>query len=165
MAKGQKLKRERWRHFRLYITCTVLLLCACAVLLGGCSRFRPPAGVKAQTVTLLTTGYCKCGQCCGWRRNWLLRPVYNYGSMKGNPKKVGQTASGIQARVGTIAADTRFYPFGTVMYIEGYGYGKVEDRGGAIKGQHVDLFFRTHQQALEWGRKTREVKVWSPPKP
>lgn len=51
------------------------------------------------------------------------------------------------------------------MYIEGYGYGRVEDRGGAIKGQHVDLFFRTHQQALEWGRQTLKVKVWFPPKP
>jgi 3D (Asp-Asp-Asp) domain-containing protein len=82
--------------------------------------------------------------------------------MKGKPKRIGQTASGVQAGRGTIAADTRLYPFGTIMYIEGYGYGKVEDRGGAIKGQHVDLFFRTHQEALEWGRKTLEVKVWYP---
>ncbi len=35
---------------------------------------------------------------------------------------------------GTIAADTDHYPFGTRMYIPGYGWGKVEDRGGAIKG-------------------------------
>jgi len=113
-------------------------------------------------VTLMTTGYCKCGTCCGWKRNWLLRPVYSYGPLKGKPKKVGMTASGTKARRGTIAADTRIYPFGTVIYIEGYGYGKVEDRGGGIKGQHVDLFFRTHDQALEWGRKTLEVKVWFP---
>jgi len=138
------------------------LIVTCTVLLGGCTRFRPPAGVKPQTVTLMTTGYCSCGSCCGWKRNWLLRPVYSYGPMKGKPKKVGQTASGTQARRGTIAADTRLYPFGTVMYIEGYGYGKVEDRGGAIKGQHVDLFFRTHGQALEWGRKPVAVKVWFP---
>jgi 3D (Asp-Asp-Asp) domain-containing protein len=84
--------------------------------------------------------------------------------LKGKPKKVGITASGTKAKRGTIAADTRYYPFGTVMYIEGYGYGKVEDRGGGIKGQHVDLFFRTHQQALEWGRKTVKVKVWLPKK-
>ncbi len=156
--------RLRHKQGGLRLPTAVLLLVACTVLLCGCTRFRPPAGVKPQTVTLMTTGYCKCGKCCGWERNWLLRPVYNYGPMKGKPKKIGQTASGILARRGTIAADTRIYPFGTVMYIEGYGYGKVEDRGGAIKGQHIDLFFRTHDDALVWGRKTVTVKVWLPPK-
>jgi len=155
----------RLRHKRAgWGLSVVALLMAGTVLLGGCARFRPPTGVKPQTVTLLTTGYCKCGKCCGWKRNWLLRPVYSYGPMKGKPKKIGQTASGTQAGRGTIAADTRIYPFGTVMYIEGYGYGRVEDRGGGIKGQHVDLFFRTHDQAQDWGRQTLQVKVWFPPK-
>ena len=36
---------------------------------------------------------------------------------------------GRRARLGTIAADTRRYPFGTIMYVPGYGYGRVEDRG------------------------------------
>lgn len=132
-----------------------------AVLLSyGCAPVRPPRGVKPQTITLMTTAYCPCGKCCGWKRNWRFQPVYNYGPMKGQPKKVGQTASGSMARPGTIAADTRLFPFGTIMYIEGYGYGRVEDRGGAIKGHHIDLFFRRHQQALEWGRQEKRVKVW-----
>ena len=152
----------RLRYLNRFSAGATLLLVACMLMQAGCSRFRPPAGVSPRTVTLMTTGYCKCGTCCGWKRNWLLRPVYSYGSMKGKRKKVGITASGTKARRGTIAADTRVYPLGTVMYIEGYGYGKVEDRGGGIKGQHVDLFFRTHDQALEWGRKTLEVKVWFP---
>ena len=42
-------------------------------------------------------------------------------------------ASGKMAKVGTIAADTSVYPFGTIMYIPGYGYGEVQDVGGAIK--------------------------------
>ena len=37
-------------------------------------------------------------------------------------------------RDGTIAADTEYYPFGTRMYVPGYGGGLVEDRGGAIQG-------------------------------
>lgn len=80
----------------------------------------------------------------------------------GKPKKVGQTASGKQAKVGTIAADTSKYPFGTIMHVPGYGYGRVEDRGSVIKGEHVDLFFKSHKQALQWGRQTRQVKVWLP---
>ena len=35
---------------------------------------------------------------------------------------------------GTIAADTKYYPFSTRMEIPGYGQGVVEDRGGPIKG-------------------------------
>ena len=63
-------------------------------------------------------------------------------------------------RPGTIAADTKYYPFGTVMYVEGYGKGVVEDRGSAIKGQdRIDLFFRSHRKALKWGRKKIMVKI------
>ena len=73
------------------------------------------------------------------------------------------TASGAMAEKGTIAADTRFYPFGTVMDIPGYGMGRVEDAGSAIKGSaRLDLFFDSHKEALAWGRKTVRVKVWRP---
>ena len=59
---------------------------------------------------------------------------------------------------GTIAADTRYYPFGTRMYVPGYGWGVVEDRGGAIKGPtRIDLYYSSHEDALEWGR--RKVRV------
>jgi hypothetical protein len=61
---------------------------------------------------------------------------------------------------GTIAADTDYYPFGTLMYVPGYGKGVVEDRGSAIKGANrVDIFYRTHRRALKWGRQRRTVKI------
>jgi len=61
-------------------------------------------------------------------------------------------------RDGTIAADTRYYRFGTRMYVTGYGWGVVEDRGSAIKGaKRLDLYFNSHGKALVWGR--RRVKV------
>ncbi len=61
---------------------------------------------------------------------------------------------------GTIAADTTYYPFGTRMYIPGYGWGTVEDRGSAIKGAlRIDLYFRSHTDALQWGRKKLNVKI------
>ncbi len=63
-------------------------------------------------------------------------------------------------RDGTIAADTKYYSFGTRVYIPGYGYGIVEDRGSAIKGKkRFDVFFRSHQKALEWGRKKVHVRI------
>lgn len=131
------------------------------VLLAGCSTV--PRG-PSRTVWIETTGYCDCGTCCGWTRSWIppFRPVYSSGPLKGQPKKVGMTASGTKARKGTIAADTRCYPFGTVMRIPGYGMGRVEDRGGAINGPaRIDLFFKSHKEALQWGRKRLRVTVWS----
>lgn len=116
----------------------------------------PPSAVRAMTVT----AYCECKQCCGWKRTWYGKPVHAYGANKGKRKHVGVTASGTNAKVGTLAADTSRYPFGTMMYVPGYGYGRVEDRGSAIKGDHIDLFFKTHKEALEWGRQQRQVRVW-----
>lgn len=62
------------------------------------------------------------------------------------------------AKDGTLAADTRYNPFGTRMFIPGYGWGVVEDRGGAIKGsRRLDLYYSSHNDALKWGR--RKVAV------
>ncbi len=64
---------------------------------------------------------------------------------------------------GTIAADTKYYPFGTRMYIPGYGWGVVEDRGGAIKGiDRIDLYFDSHSDALQWGRRKVYVTIEKP---
>lgn len=64
---------------------------------------------------------------------------------------------------GTIAADTKYYPFGTRMYVPGYGWGVVEDRGGAIKGpSRIDLYFDSHSDALTWGRKKLRVTIEYP---
>jgi hypothetical protein len=61
---------------------------------------------------------------------------------------------------GTIAADTRYYPFGTRMYVPGWGWGMVADRGSAIKGpDRIDLYFESHQEALDWGRRRLQVEV------
>lgn len=64
---------------------------------------------------------------------------------------------------GTIAADTKYYPFGTRMHVPGYGWGVVRDRGGAIKGPNrIDLFFHSHNDALKWGRKKVMVTIEPP---
>jgi 3D (Asp-Asp-Asp) domain-containing protein len=132
-----------------------LALAATVLAAGGC-RIRPPRGAQPVERTLLTTGYCKCGECCGWRRTWYGKPVYSGGALK-----VGITASGSRATRGTLAADPKT-PFGTIIYVPGYGYGRVEDRGSGIVGDHIDLYFHTHRQAKQWGRKRLRVKIWYP---
>ncbi len=139
----------------LFFTIAIALI-VCTGCRGNGPSSRAPSAVRNMTVT----AYCDCQKCCGWKRTWYGKPVHAYGAQKGERKRVGVTASGTDAKVGTLAADTSRYPFGTMMYIPGYGYGRVEDRGGAIKGDHIDLFFKTHKEALEWGRQQRQVRVW-----
>jgi 3D (Asp-Asp-Asp) domain-containing protein len=62
-----------------------------------------------------------------------------------------------------VAADRALMPFGTLVSVPGYHGGMpvpVLDRGGAIKGERLDVLLPTHAQALAWGKRTVEVTVW-----
>ena len=124
-----------------------------------------PTNAPPRMARVKTTGYCSCGSCCSWRRSWfgLGAPVISAGPLRGRPKDVGVTAARTQARPGVIAADTNLFAFGTVMHIPGYGWGRVEDVGGAIKGYHLDLYFKTHAEAREWGVRKKVIRFWRPP--
>lgn len=58
----------------------------------------------------------------------------------------------------TIAADTSQFSFGSKLVINGHTY-TVEDRGGAIKGNRIDIFFSSHSKALDWGVRYCDVYV------
>ena len=88
--------------------------------------------------TYKITAYCSCSKCCG--------------------KTTGRTASGTQATAGrTVAAPSKF-AFGTKLNIGGHIY-TVEDRGGAIKGNRIDIYVSSHSAALQWGVKYLPVSV------
>jgi 3D (Asp-Asp-Asp) domain-containing protein len=70
------------------------------------------------------------------------------------------TASGLPLGWGPVAVDTRVFPFGTKMYIPGYGDGVAADRGSAIIGNIIDIWFPTCAQARAWGRKTLTITVY-----
>jgi murein DD-endopeptidase MepM/ murein hydrolase activator NlpD/3D (Asp-Asp-Asp) domain-containing protein len=72
----------------------------------------------------------------------------------------GMTATGTKARRGTVAVDPEVIPFGTGMYIPGYGYGVAEDTGRAVKGNRVDLFFDDADEAREWGERTVTIRLF-----
>lgn len=106
----------------------------------------PSLDAHKKVVWLEVTAYCPCAKCCG-------------------PHAQGLTASGrsIAYNGGQfVAADKKLFKFGTKLTIPGYAGGEpveVIDRGGAIKGYHIDVFFPTHEQAKEWGRKRIAVTV------
>lgn len=91
--------------------------------------------------TVTATAYCPCEKCCGvWAEN--------------RPDGIVYTASGAEAVQGvTIAADWSIYPPGTVLFVEGLGEMVVQDRGGAIQGQKIDVYFESHDDALQFGRR------------
>lgn len=75
----------------------------------------------------------------------------------------GITYSGLEVTrdlYSTIAADLSIYPLGTIMYIPDYGYGVVADKGSAIRGQKIDLYFPTVEDVYaQWGKKEVEIYI------
>lgn len=66
----------------------------------------------------------------------------------------GITASGTHAQAGrTVAVDPKVIPIGTLLYLPGLGWRVAEDSGGAVKGRHIDILFKTRQEALSFGVK------------
>ncbi|PRX41682.1 3D (Asp-Asp-Asp) domain-containing protein [Planifilum fimeticola] len=70
-----------------------------------------------------------------------------------------RTATGTWPKRGTLAVDPRVIPLGTKIYIPGYGVGVAEDTGGAVKGNVIDLFFETRNEAIRWGRRNVTVYI------
>ena len=88
------------------------------------------------------TAYCSCSKCCG---KWA----------------DGVTASGKPVKWGIIATDWRVLPKGTKVRIEGFPNTVfiALDKGGAIKGKKIDIWYPSHKKALQFGRHKRFVRV------
>lgn len=90
--------------------------------------------------TFKVSAYCACRACTG--------------------KIDGITASGAKVQEGvTIAADWSVLPKGTVIEVAGIGQRIVQDRGGSIKGNELDLFVNNHQDAINFGIQYLKVYI------
>lgn len=99
---------------------------------------RTTAANDGNTEVYKVTAYCACMKCCG--------------------KTNGITAMGTKATQGrTVAASSKF-AFGTKLNINGQVY-IVEDRGGAITGNKIDVYMNSHSAALAWGVRYLPVSV------
>lgn len=140
------------------LTKAVLFLTGASVLIGGVLGYTigvnmQPQKIYAQNSEQLEvieqkeileeykiTAYCPCVKCC---EKWA----------------DGYTATGTKATAGrTVAVDPELIPYGSKVIIDGMEY-IAEDCGGAIKGNRIDIFFDTHEEALEFGVQYKEVKV------
>ena len=111
-------------------------------------------GFKQKKLWVKATGYCPCSICCGTDSD-------------------GKTSLGKNALKPGVAADPRAIPYGTLLHIPGYDHpdleGKhvrVDDTGGAMRQSwrkhgkyHIDVRFKTHKEALEWGVKKLQITL------
>jgi len=103
---------------------------------------------KPYKIWVTATAYCPCSKCCG----------------NGSP---GITATGTDAYKAGVAIDPRLIPKNSHLDIPGYNRGPskngswilCDDVGGAIKGLHIDVRFKTHREAKKWGIKRLLVRV------
>jgi 3D (Asp-Asp-Asp) domain-containing protein len=93
-----------------------------------------------------------------WKTITLPATAYYPGPEDTWPYTAGYTASGLKAGYGVVAVDPRYIRLKTPIYVEGYGYAIAADKGGAIKGNKIDLCFDTYEEAVSFGRKN--VKVY-----
>ena len=90
-------------------------------------------GINPKVEKMTTTAYCACTKCCD--------------------KSDGITASGDEALEWYTVAAGNSYKFGTVMYIPALsdkpngGWFIVQDRGGAISDNRLDIYFNDHEVA------------------
>lgn len=95
------------------------------------------------------TAYCSCEKCCG--KCALNRPKDE------NGKDIVYGSTGTVLVAGTsIAVDPSVIPYGSQVEINGHTY-TAHDTGGAIKGNRIDVYFDSHQDALNFGVQYAEV--------
>ena len=77
-----------------------------------------------------------------------------------------KTSTGAKPKLGVIAVNTYYIPYGTEIYVPGYGYGVAMDTGAFRKYKRadgtpvnqLDLWMNTEKEGRRWGRK-RNVTV------
>lgn len=107
------------------------------------------AGYKSRWVTVTCTAYCPCKICCASHSD-------------------GVTASGRNAWLAGVAVDPAVFALGSHLDIPGYDRGPngngswilADDTGRLVVGNVIDVRFKTHEEAVQWGRKTLKVRVW-----
>lgn len=105
---------------------------------------------KSEDITYIefkVTAYCSCKKCCGvWANN---RP---------EGKVCGAAGKELIPNY-SVAVDRDLYEFGTKFVDKDGNEYEAADVGGAVKGNHLDLYMSDHQEALNWGVKTLELAV------
>lgn len=107
------------------------------------------AGISPKVVTLNTSAYT--ASTCGKKPT---DPGY------------GKTASGAYAKAWYTVAAGKGYPIGTIIYIPYFankpngGWFIVQDRGGAISNNKLDVYMDTYNECIQFGRRNLECHIY-----
>ena len=88
------------------------------------------------------------------KNGWVEMTLYRVTAYcKGN-----RTATGTKPKLGTIAVNPKLIPYGSQIWIKGYGYGSAQDTGAfrnysSPKNNAIDIWFNTEKEARRWGSK------------
>lgn len=96
----------------------------------------------------------------GRNRSYRTMTVVATGYSSQDPGVDNITSTGATLKKGIIAVDPSVIPYGTRIYVPGYGYGIAADTGGGIRGNRLDLAFSNKSQALNFGRRTVTIRIY-----
>lgn len=102
----------------------------------------------SRTITMVVTAYSPDERSCGDSADGITSSIHNIHTNDGK----------------LVAADSRVLPLGAMITVPGYDNSQVVpvlDRGGAIKGNRLDVLFPTHEAARKWGVRKLQVTVWA----
>ena len=103
------------------------------------SETKPVASAEKELIMSSTAYTASCANCSGITATGI--------NLKANPNQK------------VISVDPNVIPLGSRVWVEGYGEAIAGDTGGAVKGNKIDIFIPSKQEALNWGRKTVKVKI------
>ncbi|MEE9605306.1 MAG: 3D domain-containing protein [Candidatus Scalindua sp.] len=124
------------------IILAIVLFTGCATIKSNKGKGNTVADLRAEVFT--ASAYCSCVKCCK-------KPP--------SDKRYGITATGRVAQWGTVAVDRDVIELGSRLRIEGFPDTtfRAEDVGGGVKGNHIDIWFPSHKEALSFGVKEMVV--------
>lgn len=100
-----------------------------------------PTKITGRTLTVKATAY------------WAFNGINNTYTASG--RKAVRDPNGYS----TIAVDPRVIPLGTKLYVQGYGYAIAADKGSSVKGNYIDVYFNTRQEAINWGVRYLKITI------
>ena len=147
-------RRTRARIRLIKIQWLLILALIVALIISFVTRPRASVPDEPELIELgefKTTAYCTCVKCCGiWSAEHPSRVGTDY---------VQRTKSGtIPTADRTVSVDPDVIPLGTVLIIDGHEY-IAEDTGSAVKGNVIDIYFDSHELAVEYGVQMKTIYI------
>lgn len=101
---------------------------------------KPAASTDVKELTVTATAYtASCEGCSGITSTGI--------DLNANPNQK------------VVAVDPTVIPLGSKVWVEGYGEAIAGDIGGAIKGNKIDVYMPSYNDAINWGRQSVKVKI------